>query len=61
MKQSEKKVQINQLLKSLCIKLCIEHPTTCDSRTHMDYINAFSVTACRYVCLSTFEKKNISQ
>ena len=31
-------MQINQFLKSLCIKLSIEHSTTCDSRTHLNCI-----------------------
>ena len=28
-------------LKSLCIKLSMEHPTTCDSRTYLNYIRQY--------------------
>ena len=35
-----------KLLKSLCIKLSIEHSTTCDSITHLDYM---SNCVCVYI------------
>ena len=35
------KCKINLFLKSLCIQLSIEHSTTCDSRTHLNYMEKY--------------------
>ena len=37
-----KQMQINKLLESLYIKLPIEHSTTCDSRTNLNYMFVYT-------------------
>ena len=38
------------LLTSLCMKLSIEHSTTCDSRTELNY--TYNMLLCGLICVS---------